>query len=919
LQIADFAGSISSVTLDEFIELDLRTKIIISAKISFCKDDETVQCYTIMPRKQNSYGYVNAGFYAQFDDGELRFKGKPRLYFGGIGLKRTKAIEAENFLAGKILNEGVLKDALGLIQNQLEEYPSNKMVNFDFCKKAAGHLFYKFCVQLLKDKIPSRILSTIHSTLPSSSSGEQTFHQSEDESSMVHKPYQRIEGKLQASGETQFISDLPTRENEAFATFVLSTVGNAKLGDIDITEAKAHPGFIAFISAKDIPGTNNWRSPPNELEIFATKDIGYHGQPLGLIIGDTQRNAQFIAKLVKVKYNDVKKPVTSLREAIALQQFHEPRFRTVSIGDTEEAFKSCDHIIEGDFESGSQHHFYIEPQACLVVPNDVGFQVFSTTQCSRLVQFYVSRALGVKASSIEVTVPRLGGAFGGKIEYPSGIASAVAVAANALNRPVRINLGLNDSLKMIGKRAPFVTKYKVGFSKEGQLQACEIVIYNDTGIIAENADGFIAGHAVDNAYFCPNWNVRVIDCKTNTPFNTFVRGPGHVQGSIVMEVIFDHIATFLAKDNPDDVKELNLYQDGQATLVGHTISDCLLTKLWSEIKQKSAYEKRRNDVLQFNKENRWKKRGISLMPLLYPNAYYTFNFTAIVTIYYADGTVAISSGGIEMGQGMNTRVSQVVANQLKIPLDIITVNSHSTTTSPNSFETGGSISSELNSLAVFKCCEILNERMKPVKERMPGASWLEIIKECAKKRIDLSSQYMFYDVERFSYAYTVYATACSEVEVDILTGEHAILRSDIVYDCGESINPRLDIGQLEGAFIMSIGYWFTEKIVYDEETGEQVTVGTWTYKPPTSKDIPWDMRIHLKHEAVNPIGYVRSKAVGEPASCLAPTCLFAAKNAIKAARAELTKPNDCFQLDGPATPDKIQKLCQVDDQSLTFA
>jgi len=461
LQIADFAGSISSVTLDEFIELDLRTKIIISAKISFCKDDETVQCYTIMPRKQNSYGYVNAGFYAQFDDGELRFKGKPRLYFGGIGLKRTKAIEAENFLAGKILNEGVLKDALGLIQNQLEEYPSNKMVNFDFCKKAAGHLFYKFCVQLLKDKIPSRILSTIHSTLPSSSSGEQTFHQSEDESSMVHKPYQRIEGKLQASGETQFISDLPTRENEAFATFVLSTVGNAKLGDIDITEAKAHPGFIAFISAKDIPGTNNWRSPPNELEIFATKDIGYHGQPLGLIIGDTQRNAQFIAKLVKVKYNDVKKPVTSLREAIALQQFHEPRFRTVSIGDTEEAFKSCDHIIEGDFESGSQHHFYIEPQACLVVPNDVGFQIFSTTQCSRLVQFYVSRALGVKASSIEVTVPRLGGAFGGKIEYPSGIASAVAVAANALNRPVRINLGLNDSLKMIGKRAPFVTKYKV--------------------------------------------------------------------------------------------------------------------------------------------------------------------------------------------------------------------------------------------------------------------------------------------------------------------------------------------------------------------------------------------------------------------------------------------------------------------------
>eukprot|EP00112_Aurelia_sp_Birch-Aquarium-sp1_P026163 Seg91.7 transcript_id=Seg91.7/GoldUCD/mRNA.D3Y31 product="Xanthine dehydrogenase" protein_id=Seg91.7/GoldUCD/D3Y31 len=916
LEIAGSDGSITKCGMDKFLSFDMKSKIILSITVPFSNDSKVVQTYKIMPRKQNSYAYVNAGFYASFDKEKLAFKGKPRIIVGGLGLKMTRVEEVERFLEEKVVTDSnVFSDAVKLLCQSLKPNPENKLVNFEYCKNVAKNLFYKFFVSLCGGNASPRSLSAIQPCILPISSGEQSFHVTEDENSAVNKPFMRIEGKQQAAGEAQYIGDIPKYQNEVAAAFVLSTVGSAALKDVDASEAKKHPGFVAFYTAKDVPGRNNWLKDPNCDEIMASKEIGYHGQPVGLVVADSPRNAEKIAKLVKVEYENVERPITTLKEAIEKEKFHRQRFPGTKVGDTEEAFKTSDHVIEGEIGSGAQHNFYIEPQTCLVVPEDIGFKVFSSTQCSRGVQETVAKTLGINASSVDVHVPRIGGGFGGKIEYPNKIASAVAVAASALNRPVRMVMSLNDNLKVVGKRSPFLTKYKVGFSKDGHLQAIDLTIYTDAGFNPENADGFIAGLSVDNAYFCPNWNISVIDCKTNTPFNTFVRAPGHVQAYFISETILDQVASFLGRENRDEIKEINLYKDGQVALTLE-ISDCLLTSIWNDMKQRSEYDRRSKEISQFNKENRWRKRGISMMPIRYVSGYFTFNFTALVSIYYADGTVAVSSGGIEMGQGMNTRICQVAANQLKIPMNMITIKHHSSITSPNCSTTGGSLASEINCLAVYKCCEMLNERLKPIKEKLPDASWQELIAECNKQKVDLSAKYMFFAPEKARYAYTTYGAACSEVEIDVLTGEHHILRSDIVFDCGESVNPRLDVGQLEGAFVMTLGYWFSEKIVYDEETGEQFTTGTWNYKPPMSKDIPNDLRIHLNHEAVNPIGFVRSKAVGEPGCCMASTALFATKRAIEAARSELGFPAEYFRLDGPATIDKIQSLCLVQDKDL---
>lgn len=299
------------------------------------------------------------------------------------------------------------------------------------------------------------------------------------------------------------------------------------------------------------------------------------------------------------------------------------------------------------------------------------------------------------------------------------------------------------------------------------------------------------------------------------------------------------------------------------------------------------------------------------MPLKYDHHYQSFNFSALVSIYYADGTVAISHGGIEMGQGIHTRIRTFAAAKLGIPVDWVSIKPTTTIASANSIETGASVTSEMNCLAVHQCCETLLERIEPIRRRLPNASWKEWIHECERLRIDLVATSMFTD--RKPYIYSTYGATCSSVEIDVLTGEMHVLRSDIVYDCGESINQGIDIGQVEGAFVQGMGYFLSEKVSYDSETGVQLTTNTWEYKPPMSKDIPIDMRVHLLQQDVNPIGVVRSKAVGEPALCMAASCLFAAKDAIKAARKEAN-----FCLDAPATIEKIQKFCQVKRDQLTF-
>lgn len=766
------------------------------------------------------------------------------------------------------------------------------------------------------ERLDKRLLCAIEPFNRPVSSGQQSFNVS-SEAAPLNQPRERIEGKLQASGEVLFVADLPANPREKFAAFVLSEQGNAGLLGIDSTEAARHSGFVGLITAQDIPGVNRFLEGKSIEEIFVTEDIAYAGQPVALVVADSQAAANEIASSVQIKYKNVQKPIVSLEEAIEKKQFFPSEVPDNIIGDVEATFIGCNHVITGQIKSGAQHHFFIEPQTCSVVREEHDYKVFSSTQSSKDVQYAVATALGINAASVDVQVTRVGGAFGGKYHYPPQIAAATAVAAKVLDRPIRSSLSLDSNMKSSGKRPSFLSKYKVGFSREGHLQACEVQMYVDAGKSRRCDDGIRASQWLDSAYFCPNWKVTVTNCKTNKPFNTFFRGPGNIQTMFIMESIIEHVASFLGAENSEKIKEMNLYQNGQKTLLKDVVtSNCLLNEIWKDIKLKSNYQARTVEIERFNQEHRWRKRGIAIMPLKYDSKYSKFNMSALVSIYYQDGTVAVSHGGIEMGQGINTRVQTVAAEKLGIPVEYISVKPHSTITCANSWETGASITSESCCLAVHKCCEILLGRIAPIKERFPNADWRELIMICAKEKVDLSTTYMYFDPTKFDFCYSSYGATCTEADVNILTGETHILRSDIIFDCGESVNPRLDVGQIEGAFVQGMGYFLAEKTAYDEESGEQLSVGTLGYKVPMPKDIPIDMRVHLHHKATNPIGIVRSKAVGEPGICMAASCLFAVKNAIKAARHELGQSAEHFVLDAPATIDKIQTLCQVDKTKL---
>ncbi|CAB4004441.1 xanthine dehydrogenase oxidase-like, partial [Paramuricea clavata] len=384
--------------------------------------------------------------------------------------------------------------------------------------------------------------------------------------------------------------------------------------------------------------------------------------------------------------------------------------------------------------------------------------------------------------------------------------------------------------------------------------------------------------------------------------------------TFVIETVMNHVAKALNK-SADEIREINFYKKGQTTFYHQPLPYCNISKIWQDLKQSSEAEKRRTTIQVFNKENRWRKRGMSIVPLRWGVMYVPgLRFTAYVAIFRKDGTVCITHGGVEIGQGINTRVCQVAAYILGygLTVDQISIRPATSFLNPNGDATGRSIASELCCEAVINCCNMLKERISLIAKDMPQATWGEIIDKCYGLGIDLSAKYMVLPKAGQPYNYNIYAATCTEVEIDVLTGETEILRTDILFDCGKSMNPEIDIGQVEGAFVMGLGYWLTEQAIYDPSSGLELTNGTWDYHPPFSKDIPIDFRVSLLKNVPNPLGILGSKAVGEPPQCMSCSCLFALQDAIYHAREETGHDKDYFPLDGPATVEVTQLKCLVD-------
>ncbi|XP_067656038.1 uncharacterized protein [Haliotis asinina] len=916
-------GSEKSYSLMDFLNLDMKGKVILSVTLpTFPSGDVYVKSFKITPRRQNAHAYVTAGFRMQLDrNNNFMVKTKPSLVYGGINKTLVHASKTETFLQGKQLgNASILKTALSRLSSELTPDGTAGLSSTTYRKNLAISLFYKYVLGMCGEKAAARFQSGGTNLIRPLSSGTRTFDTRKDEYPLT-QPMVKADAALQTSGRVQYVGDIPPVPNEVCASFVISTVGNAEIDTVDTSVAMNYPGVLKYISAADIPtgGVNNFReaTAAGVEELFCSGRVEYSGQPIGIIVAVDKLTADTAASMVKVTYKNVQPPILTLEDAIQKKSIFPNAAKGFKIGDAAAAIAGSDKTITGTVKIKQQAHFHLESQICLCYPDEdgVGVRLQCATQWSDLVQQAVARVLNIKESSVSIKVKRLGGSFGGRITRANLTACATALATHVMRRPVRLEMNFHTNMKTVGKRLPYLANYTIGVNNDGKLNGIQLTAHADCGISPNDCTLNQYPTFMDNAYYCPAWDFTPVALKTNLPTNTYCRSPGSCPSIFIMETMMDHAAKELNMD-PLEFRKLNLFNKGQTTVNGIVLKYCDIQQIVSQLETSANVTARKQQVAAFNQANRWKKRGIAVMPLRWNVDYIHATYNVYMTIYHGDGSVAISIGGVEMGQGINMKMIQICAYELGIPMDTIKVKPTTTLADSNSFTTGGSITSDINALGVLQCCQQLKARMAPVKAKMSNPTWQQLAATCYAQGVDLSARCATYPTGDFS-DYNIYGATCTEVEVDILTGENQINRVDLLYDCGQSINPDIDVGQLEGGFVMGLGYWLTEEMIFDPATGTALTDGTWEYKPPMPKDIPIDFRIQLLKNAPNPRGVLRAKAVGEPPVCMSASALFAVKHAIEAARKEISQ-DAFFRLDGPATVEHIQSVCQLDTSQLVY-
>lgn len=916
LLIADHSGT-NQVPISQFLKTDMTNKVIVAMALPSMTADYIVRMYKVAQRAENSHSFVNAGIRMKIDqNNKFMVMEKPCIVFSGISKDFVHAVNTETYLQGKSLADvSVIQGALNALSAELKPDPNIDAVepSVGYRKNVALGYLYTYILEVIGSAAGALYRS---GALPLSrplSSGQQSYDTKPMEWPLT-EPLMKLEAMNQTTGKAEYINDTPAQQHELHAAFVISTVGNAKLQSMDPSKALSMPGVLKFITAKDIPGQNNCYPPvaPTYLpeEVLCSGDVLYAGQALGIIVAVDEDTANRAAKQVQVTYTDQKPPILSIEDAIKQGSYFPNPGKEVKKGDAQTAISNSPKQITGSISSGRQQHFQMETQISICRPTEDGMDVEASTQWLDLTQQSTAMVLGVPESSINVTVKRLGGAYGSKISRNFIVSAGCAVAAHLMNRPVKLNMDFHTNMEMVGRRFAYRADYTVGCSDQGKLNGIKITLYSDLGCLSN--DSVVAGvfDWIDNAYYCPNWDLIPKAVKTNTPMNTYCRAPGSTPGIFIMETIMEHVAKELVMD-PTAIRTLNLYNQGQTTPVGNALKYCNIRQIVTDFMKSSSITDRQASIQTFNQANRWKKKGLSIVPMKFALSYTGAHYNAIVNIYAGDGSISIAHGGVESGQGINTKVAQVCAYELGVPLDLIKVKANNTLSNANDVTTGGSITSELCCLAVINCCKDLMKRMAPVKAKMHNPSWKDLTQRCIYEKVDLSSRYIVFQPGTDNICYNTYGVTCTEVEMDVLTGQYLINRVDLLYDCGESMNPMIDVGQVEGAFVMGLGFWLTEQIKFDRTTGRLLTNSTWEYKPPMAKDIPIDFRVALLKNAPNPAGVLRSKAVGEPPLCMSCSALFALKRCVEAARKDIQK-DTYFQLDCPSSVDKLQEFCLVD-------
>eukprot|EP00041_Stephanoeca_diplocostata_P035109 m.1226721 g.1226721 ORF g.1226721 m.1226721 type:complete len:1408 (-) comp24639_c0_seq1:828-5051(-) len=976
--------------------------LVTGFKIPFLAPNEQYRSYRQALRSNNAHALVNAAFRASVN--EEGVVSEAALVFGCIGRSAIRATAAEKALVGKKVSS---QDTLNAVIAALAEVDVHSDAQYISVRQPEGKdayrrtlmstFVYKFLVALQGDSANSTVALTAQPSVAVPSSGKQVYGTVLPEDHPGRAPMPKLESADNASGESRFCDDFRPA-GALYAAFALSTEAPALITGLDTSEVMNMPGVVDFVTASDIPGMNT-SSPfaPGEELLLPTvytepkegtseegikvarhaSTVLFVGQPVGIVVARSRREAEAAAKLVKVTYNgDGINAKYTIADALRLNETDGDPVVNAK-GDVEAAFNSSDMtVVEGHLDIGGQCHFAMEKHTTTAVPDEQGvMKLFAATQAPDMVRGMVSAVLAKSGERVHVVHRRSGGGFGSKFSKNIWVAAGAAVCANKLHVPVKMQNNIQVDMLMGGNcRNPFRVDYKAAVDQSGKLRAIDVVTVQDKGC-AEDFSMFVGMEIVnncDNLYKVDNYRVSLTLVKTHTPSNTAVRAPGLAQSVGICETMMDHLAMATNVD-PTDFREKNLLSENDETKhipapwpmapMNYTVP-----RIWAELKASSNFDARLKEIKEFNSNNTWNKKGICMIPMRYTHLpVINAGITVHISVHADPGgaTVDVHHGGSEIGQGIHTKVARSVAVTLGVPVEKVFVHGNQSSVVPQGL-VGGSVASETTCAAAIKACRALKARLEPVKElikkeredaaKAKAAAGDEAsgsdevvavdgeptfnelaakaaggLMEGLKVNLTASANWApkemhvpggegiseFEDSPVPMGSYMTFGAAVSEVSVDVLTGQVTPTRTDILYDCGNSLNPLIDIGQAEGAFIMGQGFYLHEDVIYTKD-GKLMTPDTWEYKPPLATNIPRDLRVEFLKDSPFELGMLGSKAIGEPPLLMAYSQFGAVRMAVGASRVERGK-QAFVGIDFPATPDRVRDGAEVSPEDLSNA
>ena len=732
-------------------------------------------------------------------------------------------------------------------------------------------------------------------------------------------------------GESLFVDDIITKQNTLYGLVFDSPIAHGKIVNIDYSKAEILEGVVKIFTYKDILGVNQIGGIIADEELWAENEVHFAGQPIAFIVAVSEAIAKKARSLINIKIKELP-IITSAKEAKEKGSFiNAPRsFRS---GNTKESFDHCDYVLEGETFSNGQEHLYLETQGCYAYPMENGnIKITSSTQGPTQIQIATARVLGISMHKIEVDVIRLGGGFGGKEDQATAWAVMSAVGVQHLKKPIKHILNRHDDIRMTGKRHPYESTFKIGLTKNLKIQAFEAEFLQNSGAAADLSPAIAERtlfHAT-NSYFIPNVKTTVYSCKTNLPPNTAFRGFGGPQGMFVIESAIAKAADEIGV-NRRYIQEANLIAENDEFSYGQIATKVEAGNSWASAKEKFDLHKLENEILNFNTENSRFKKGISLMPIAFGISFTNtpMNHARALVHIYQDGSVGVSTGAVEMGQSVNTKMIQLASQTLGISSSKIKLETTNTTRVANTSPSAASATADLNGNAVLKACNLLTERLRKIASKMLSVSldsisfendfalikkkrsaltWEKVVTQAMFERVALSenSHYttpqIHFDKTKekgHPFSYHVYGTAITSVTVDCLRGTYKIDSVQIVHDFGKSMNYGIDLGQVEGALAQGIGWMTMEEIVYDKK-GQLMSNALSSYKIPDIFSVPKKVDVIPLKTKGNEMAILKSKAVGEPPLMYGIGTYFAIQNAVKE-----FNPNYKLKFHSPFTPEKV--------------